>query len=106
MKFSNIAKFFTLPTLTDVANIYNDEIQIGNIAFDVNEKIKCYNIKNCFTLPTLTEIANIYNDNDNDNNNDNNNDNDNDNDNDNNNNNNEIQTGNIIQDGIIVSGVN
>jgi hypothetical protein len=92
MKFSNIAKFFTLPTLTEIANIYNDndEIQIGNIAFDVNEKIKCYNIKNYFTLPTLTEIANIYNDNDNDNDND----------------NNEIQTGNIIQDGIIVSGVN
>ncbi len=92
MKFSNIAKFFTLPTLTDIANIYNDndndEIQIGNMVFYVNERIKCYNITNCFTLPTLTEIANIYNDNDNDND------------------NNEIQTGNIIQDGIIVSGVN
>ena len=90
MKFSNIAKFFTLPTLTDVANIYNDnksvvindEIQTGNMIFDVNERIKCYNITNCFTLPTLTEIANIYNIND------------------------EIQTGNIIQDGIMISGVN
>ena len=101
MKFSNIAKNFTLPTLTDVANIYNDntsvfinnEIQTGNIVFDVNvnERIKCYNVTNYFTLPTLTEISNIYNDN--------------------NVNtstiiNNEIQTGNIIQYGIIVSGVN
>ena len=37
MKFSNIAKFFTIPTLTDVANIYNDnndEIQTGNIIQD------------------------------------------------------------------------
>ncbi len=52
--------------------------------------MKFSNIAKFFTLPTLTEIANIYNDNDNDNDND----------------NNEIQTGNIIQDGIIVSGVN
>ena len=99
MKFFNIAKFFNLPTLTDVANIYNDntsvvindEFQKRNMVLDVNERIKCYNITNCFTLPTLTEISNIYNDN--------------------NVNtstiiNNEIQTGNIIQYGIIVSGVN
>jgi hypothetical protein len=84
MKFYNIAKFFTIPTLTDVANIYNDntsivinnEIQTGYKGSYVNERI------NCFTLPTLTEIANIYNIND------------------------EIQTGNIIQDGIMISGVN
>ena len=36
MKFSNIANLFTLPTLSDVANIYNinDEIQTGNIIQD------------------------------------------------------------------------
>jgi hypothetical protein len=40
MKFSNIATFFSLPTLSDVANIYNDnneindEIQTGNIIQD------------------------------------------------------------------------
>ena len=86
MKFSNIAKFFTIPTLTDVANIYNDnndEIQTEYMGSDVNERIKCYNITNCFTIPTLTDVANIYNDN-----------------------NDEIQTGNIIQDGIIISGIN
>jgi len=91
-----MVKFFTLPTLTDVANIYNDntsiiindEIQKGNTVYDVNERIKCYNIANCFTLPTLTDVANIYNDNTsiiiND----------------------KIQTGNIIQDGIMVYDVN
>jgi hypothetical protein len=94
MKFSNIVKFFTLPTLTEVSNIYNDntsiiindEIQKGNMVYDVNERIKCYNIANCFTLPTLTEVSNIYNTsiiiND------------------------KIQTGNIIQDGIMVYDVN
>jgi len=82
MKFFNIAKCFTLPTLTDVANIYNDEIQKGNMVYDVNERIKIYNITACFTLPTLTDVANIYNDN-----------------------NDEIQKGNIIEEGIIVSGV-
>jgi hypothetical protein len=84
MKFSNIANLFTLPTLSDVANIYNnnDEIQTGYKVCNLKERIKCYNITNCFTLPTLTEIANIYNIND------------------------EIQTGNIIQDGIMISGVN
>jgi hypothetical protein len=88
MKFFNIATFFTLPTLSEIANIYNDnneindEIQTGYKVCNVNERIKCYNITNCFTLPTLTEIANIYNIND------------------------EIQTGNIIQDGIMISGVN
>jgi hypothetical protein len=88
MKFFNIATFFTLPTLSDVANIYNDnneindEIQTGYKVCNLKERIKCYNITNCFTLPTLTEIANIYNIND------------------------EIQTGNIIQDGIMISGVN
>jgi hypothetical protein len=78
MKFYNIAKFFTIPTLTDVANIYNinNEIQTGYKVSYVNERI------NCFTLPTLIDVANIYNIND------------------------EIQTGNIIQDGIIISGVN
>jgi hypothetical protein len=87
MKFYNIAKFFTIPTLTDVANIYNDntsivindEIQTGYKVSYVNERI------NCFTLPTLIDVANIYNINDI---------------------NDEIQTGNIIQDGIIISGVN
>jgi hypothetical protein len=54
-------KFFTLPTLTDISNIYNDKNQKENIVFDVNERIKCYKIANCFTLPTLTEVANIYN---------------------------------------------
>ena len=42
MKFSNIAKNFTLPTLSETANIYNnntsivdnDEIQIGIIIQD------------------------------------------------------------------------
>ena len=53
MKFSNIAKFFTIPTLTDVANIYNDNND--NTSIDIND---------------------------------------------------EIQTGNIIQDGIIISGIN
>ena len=28
MKFFNIAKFFNLPTLTDVANIYNDNTSV------------------------------------------------------------------------------
>ena len=99
MKFSNIAKFFTIPTLTDVANIYNDntyvvindEIQTGYMVSDVNERIICYNITNCFTIPTLTDVANIYNDN---------------NDNTSIDINDEIQTGNIIQDGIIISGIN
>jgi len=44
--------------------------------------MKFSNIVNLFTLPTLSDVANIYNDND------------------------EIQTGNIIQDGIMISGVN
>ncbi len=69
MKFCNIAKFFTLPTLTDISNIYNDNTlvfindknQKENMVFDVNERIKCYKIANCFTLPTLIEVANIYN---------------------------------------------
>lgn len=91
MKFSNITKCFTLPTLSEVANIYNNDtsIVVNDISDDeivirdiINEKKKNFsNITKYFTLPTLSEVANIYN-------------------------NNEIQTGIIIQEGIMVSGVN
>ena len=49
--------------------------------------MKFFNIAKFFTLPTLTDVANIYNDNDN------------------NDNNEENQKGNIIEEGIMVSGV-
>jgi len=74
MKFSNIAKnFFTIPTLSETANIYNIEtsIVVDDITDDENgimniikEKMKKFsNIAKYFTLPTLYEVSNIYNNN-------------------------------------------